>query len=648
MNEVLSLLLVEDSEDDALLIVQELRRSGFAVDFKRVGSREDFRRALESGRWDAVICDYVLPGFSGLDALDLFRGSGLDIPFIIVSGVVGEEIVVESMRRGAHDYILKESLVRLGPALDRQLKDAAERRSRRTMESTLHESEHRFRMLAENSRDLVTLASAEGALQYVSPCVQRLLGYRPDRLAGVNFADLVHPDDRERVMQEFRRIAGSGGATPALEHRLRRRDDAYVWFETLLEAVVSDEGKVVNLLANSRDVSERREIEARFRQVQKMESLGNLAGGIAHDFNNILAVINGYSELILNLQQANEQVKRFAQEINRSGERAAQLVKQILTFARKTDTHFHTVQINDTIREICELLRETFPRSIEIELRLDENLPPIEADSQQISQVLMNLAVNARDIMKDSGGRLTFSTEQVGGCDLPEDFRGATDIDYIRIQVSDTGYGMDEEVRSRIFEPFFTTKEVGEGTGLGLAVVYGIIQNHCGHIEVVSRPGRGTVFNVYFPTSMPPKDTQGTAHHFREPAGGDETLLLVEDEAMVAEWIRWSLTKKGYRVLWARNAIEAMSQYEQEKDVIALVLADHGLPGMSGWDFHLKLREVNPELPFLIATGYLDSNLRKSMLDSGVTGFLHKPFKRKELLQHIRQILDARAARAGE
>ncbi len=648
MNEVLSLLLVEDSEDDALLVVEELRRSSIAFDFKRVWSLEDYRSALETGRWDAVICDYVLPGFNGLEALEIFRKNGLAIPFLIISGAVGEDVAVETMRMGAHDYIPKESLVRLGPALERQLKDAAIRRSRSAMENALRESERRFRMLAEKSRDLVTLVSAEGVLLYVSPSVQVLLGFKPDHLLGTLLSDLIHPEDRDRAMNEFRRVAADGGELPPFEYRLRRQDDVHSWFETLIEAVVDDDGKVVNLLCNSRDISERREVDERFRQIQKMESLGNLAGGIAHDFNNILAVINGYSELIINLPQADEQVKRFAQEINRSGERASQLVKQILTFARKTDSHFHAVRVNETIREIHELLKETFPRSIEIELKLDDELPAIEADAQQISQVFMNLAVNARDVMKENGGRLIFSSERVDTSDLPEGFPCPVDVDYVRIRVTDTGYGMDEEVKSRIFEPFFTTKEVGDGTGLGLAVVYGIMQNHCGHVEVASRPGRGTVFSLYFPIEMASKESSPKLHQFHEPAGGKETLLLVEDEVMVAEWLRWSLSKKGYRVLWAKDATDAMSLYEREKAAIALVLVDHGLPGMSGWDLFLHLKEMNSELPVIIATGYLDNSLRQGMLESGVAGFLHKPLKRKELLQYVRQILDAKAARAGE
>ncbi len=648
MNEVLSLLLVEDCEDDAHLVVEELRRASVVFDFKRVWKLEDYRSALETGRWDAVICDYALPGFNALEALKIFQESGLAIPFLIISGAVGEDVAVETMRMGAHDYIPKESLVRLGPALERQMKDAAIRRSRGAMENALRESERRFRMLAEKSRDLVTLVSADGVLLYISPSAQVLLGHKPEQLLGTFLSDLIHPEDRDRAMYEFRRVAADGSELPPIEYRLRRQDDVYSWFETLIEAVLDDDGKVVNLLCNSRDISERREVDHRFRQIQKMESLGNLAGGIAHDFNNILAVINGYSELIINLPQADEQVKRFAQEINRSGERASQLVKQILTFARKTDSHFHAVRVNETIREIHELLKETFPRSIDIELNLDDELPTIEADPQQMSQVFMNLAVNARDVMKDNGGRLIFSSEQVDASDLPEGFPCPVDADYVRIRVTDTGYGMDDEVKSRIFEPFFTTKEVGDGTGLGLAVVYGIMQNHCGHIEVASRPGRGTVFSLYFPIEMPSKESPPKSHQFNEPAGGNETLLLVEDEVMVAEWLRWSLSKKGYRVLWAKDATEAMRLYERETNAIALVLVDHGLPGMSGWDLFLKLKELNAELPFIIATGYLDNSLRQGMLESGVAGFLHKPLKRKELLQYVRQILDAKAARASE
>ncbi len=647
MNAFLSLLVVEDSEDDVLLVVNELRRSGRRVAFKRVEDAEGFARALEENRWDAVICDYVLPGFNALEALAIFRSSAVNVPFVVVSGTVGEDLAVEVMRQGADDYLMKDRLSRLAPSLERLLGNAERSRAQLATETALRESEQRFRLLAEKTRDLVNLTTPEGVIQYTSPSVRDLLGYAPEELAGRSFAELVHEDERNRIMEEFDKVAAGSHEVPPVEYRLRRKDGVTVWFETLMEPLTEEDGRISGSLCSSRDVSERHEIEQRFRQVQKMESLGNLAGGIAHDFNNILAVINGYSELIINLPQADEQMKRFAREINRSGERASQLVRQILTFARKAETHFHAVKLNHTIRDLGELLKETFPRSIDIDFQLDESIPFVQADAQQVSQVLMNLAVNARDVMKETGGRLGFQTEMVSASSLPNEFPVSRQTDYVCVRVTDTGFGMDEEIVSRIFEPFFTTKDVGEGTGLGLAVVYGIMQNHAGHVEVNSRPGKGSVFTLYFPTAVPTAP-ESASSRFYEPAGGEETLLLVEDEPMVAEWLRWSLAKKGYEVLLATNAAEAMRVFEKEGARIALILADHGLPGMSGWELFEKLKERGAIQPFVIATGYLDSGLRKGMLESGVASFLHKPFKRKDLLHHIRHVLDARASSVGE
>ncbi len=528
MDKSLSLLLVDDSKQDAESIAAAFDRAGYGAYFEQVDGKDAFIDALANGKWDAVICDDSLPNCTIRSMLTCIRERDPGVPVIVVSDNRNVEAAVEAMRCGACDYVLKDRLERLVPALERCWGDAEERRERARAEKAVRESEERH------------------------------------------------------------------------------------------------------------------------LQVQKMESLGNLAGGIAHDFNNILAVINGYSELILNLPQADEQVKRFAEEINRGGERATKLVRQMLMFARKTNARFGTMQVNDVVDNICELLKETFPESIDIRRELDRSLSPIQADVQQVSQVVMNLAVNARDVMKATGGTLTFSSERLQASALPRKFSSSAEGDYVCIRVSDTGCGMDEEVRSRAFDPFFTTKDVGEGTGLGLAVVYGIMQTHCGYVDVESQPGKGAVFTVYFPTALSSGASSGDRGRSLEPTGGRETLLLVEDEVLVAEWLRWSLSEKGYEVIWAKNGLDALKIFEENEERIALILSDHGLPGISGWELFMKLKERNLKIPFVIATGYMDPHLKQSMLESGISDFLSKPFKRKTLLVNVRRLLDARHARVRD
>ncbi len=636
----LSILFLENREEDVRLVTAELESAGYLVRFRLSESEADFAVALKEGGWDAVFCDGALPDFPVGEALRRFREFGVDIPFMIIADRDCETEALKAMNHGAADFFVAGELARLVPALEREVRDSRERRKRSKAETALRESEERYRLLAECTRDLVGLHSVEGNLLYISPSVRELLGFEPGELIGTDFFERVHPEDRVRVREEFARVASEGETVPSIECRLLRRDDVGIWFETLVQPVIDESGNVSKLQSSSREVAERREVEQRFRQVQKMESLGNLAGGIAHDFNNILAVINGYSELILSLPEADEQVRKFAREISRSGERASQLVRQILTFARKTNTTFGTVQLNDLLGNVCDLLEETFPRSISISRSFDRSLGPIQADAQQISQVLMNLAVNSRDAMKDSGGTLSVVTERLDASKLPGEFARIADSDYACIRISDTGCGMDKEVSSRIFEPFFTTKDVGEGTGLGLAVVYGILQNHCGYVDVQSEPGTGTSITLYFPTALSENAPGGDISRSPEPPGGEETLLLVEDEVLVAEWLRWSLTQKGYRVFWAMNGLDAMKIYAHEGKNISLVLSDHGLPGMSGWELFGKLKQSNPEVLFVIATGYLDPQLKQGMLESGIADFFNKPFKRKDLLNRIRRLLD--------
>ncbi len=644
MNQSLSLLFLDDSDDRVAPVVSHIACAGFRVEFERAGTRAAFVEALERKGWDAVLADGAAADSGGVEAWRELGERGLDLPLIVLAGKDGETAALQAMKEGAADYVFREDLTRLAPLIGREMRIRDERRRRREEEAILRKNEERYRLLAETTRDLVGLHSLEGKLLYASRSVRELLGFEPDDLEGADFFEAVHPEDRARVREEFARVASEGETIPPFEYRVRRNDGVYIWVETLVEPVKDETGAVTGLQSSSRDVSERREIEQRFRQVQKMESLGNLAGGIAHDFNNILAVINGYSELILGLPQADEQVKKFAREINRGGERASQLVRQILTFARKTNTTFDTVQPNELVENLGDLLKETFPRSISIVCDLDRDVAAIRADAQQVSQVLMNLSVNSRDAMKETGGTLTLATGMVEAAVLPAKFGRAGDSDYVCIRVGDTGCGMGKETAQRIFEPFFTTKDVGEGTGLGLAVAYGIMQNHCGYIDVESEEDEGTVFTLYFPTSMDTESAGGEPVKSPEPAGGEETLLLVEDEILVAEWLRWSLSQKGYRVLWAMNGLDAMKIYENEKDSIALVLSDHGLPGMSGWELYMKLKDKHPKLTFVIATGYLDPQLREGMLKSGVADFLNKPFQRKELLRRIRRLLDAGVA----
>ncbi|MGA9408266.1 MAG: ATP-binding protein, partial [Bacteroidota bacterium] len=381
-------------------------------------------------------------------------------------------------------------------------------------------------------------------------------------------------------------------------------------------------------------------LEQQLIQAQKLESLGTLAGGIAHDFNNILGIIVGHATLIKRSGLDPEKQSQSIEAITTAAQRGAALVRQLLTFARKSDVIMHRIQLNDSIKEVASLLRETFPKIIDVSMKLQEKLPLILADSTQIHQVLLNLCVNARDAMPE-GGKLAISTQTVEGTSIQSKFPKAKICNYVVVEVSDTGSGMDEETRLKIFEPFFTTKEPGKGTGLGLAVAFGIISLHYGFIDVASTPGRGTTFSLYFPVNVEeiePFHIKGEM--LGETPGGTETILLVEDEEMLRELAKMALKGKGYTVITATNGEEAIQIYKARKKEIALVLSDMGLPKLDGYSAFKELKEINPAIKFVIASGYIDPVQKSEILKSGVKEFIQKPYVPNDMLSKIRNVLD--------
>jgi CheY-like chemotaxis protein len=379
------------------------------------------------------------------------------------------------------------------------------------------------------------------------------------------------------------------------------------------------------------DITDRKNLEQQLLQSQKLESLGTLAGGIAHDFNNILGIIMGHASLLKEVVGNPAKLSRSAATIEKAAIRGAGLVRQILTFARKASVLIEQVNLNEIASELGRMIEETFPRSIAITLDLAPDLPAVDGDRTQLHQTLLNLCVNARDAMP-SGGSLSITTERIR-----DRGQGGERGWFARLTVADTGSGMDETTKRRIFEPFFTTKEPGRGTGLGLSVVYGIVESHRGFITVDSAPGEGTKFTLDFPLphaaavdgpAMPAADLSRTE--------GTETLLVVEDEEMLSELLKVSLEALGYTVLTASNGDQALSIYESMGEEIALVISDLGLPGMSGRDLFLKIRALRPGARVVIATGYIDPGTRTELLTLGANSFIQKPYLPDEVALAVR------------
>jgi len=393
-----------------------------------------------------------------------------------------------------------------------------------------------------------------------------------------------------------------------------------------------------------RDVEERKTLEEQLLHAQKMESLGVLAGGIAHDFNNILNIIQGYTFLLRAHIDHNQDAAESVNVIHETVQRGSTLVQQLLTLARKSSARFTSVNVNHLIQRLIRIIGETFPKTVELRFFSERDLPLVLADENQLELALLNLSVNARDAMVN-GGILTFKTQSVDAAAFRQSIRTgeANEERYVSIEVSDTGGGMDERIRQRIFEPFFTTKELGRGTGLGLSVVYGIVTNHKGFIDVESKPGRGTSFRLYFPVSRISSEDRITKSHAEAPQkfAGSPTVLLVEDENRMLNLLENIFLEHGYRVLGASDGDMALEVYRTHKESIDLVLLDMGLPKTAGRDVLIKMKQENPNVKILVASGYLDPELQSEIERAGVSHFLRKPYMPNEALKTARELIES-------
>ncbi len=495
-----------------------------------------------------------------------------------------------------------------------------------------------FQQLFENSPAGIVVLDAEDRILNANRSFQELFKYSIDELRGNKLNAFIVPPS---LMEEGIQLSASalGRNVVQRETKRTRKDGTLVDVAVTGYPIVIDD-ELVGIYGIYIDITGQRILQEQLRQAQKLESVGTLAGGIAHDFNNILAIILGHSSTVGPSKNSPERWIHSMKTIATAAERGTALVRQLLTFARKTEPLFESVRGNEIIEELVKLLRETFPKTIDLPTKLDPTIPSIMGDPNQIHQILLNLSLNARDAMP-AGGVLTLSTALVRGAKLKHRFFDATEESYVCIGVRDTGFGMDEATRSRIFEPFFTTKALGKGTGLGLAVVYGVMGTHRGFIDVDSKPGGGTTFHLYFPVQLLKTSAfYETPQSENEIRGGTETLLLVEDEEALRELVRSILVEKGYTVLTARDGKEAMDVFSSKRNEIKLVVSDMGLPMLTGYDLFLEMKRINPEVKMVIASGYLEPELKAEIFGAGVKEFIQKPYAPQFLLNSIRTILD--------
>jgi two-component system cell cycle sensor histidine kinase/response regulator CckA len=518
--------------------------------------------------------------------------------------------------------------------------------AKKEAEKLLRMSEEKYRTLFEESHDGILLCTPEGRLIDINQSGVELFGYdsKEKFLHATSGDDLYfHAEERKNYWHNLERQ----GFVLDYEFVLTRKDGQQRIVLESTSAVRDERGKIISYRRFLRDITERKMLEEELRQAQKMEGIGTLAGGIAHDFNNLLGIILGYATLLDDGKLESSGAKQSLDIIKRAVDRGASLVRQLLTFARRADPSFESVNVNVTIKELIKMLQQTFPKTIAIVPLLAEKLPWIVADSSQLHQALLNLSVNARDAMSEEyGGRgvgtLTIQTGAISGHVLRHRYPTAEANEYIFIKVMDTGIGMDEATRQRMFEPFFTTKGLGKGTGLGLAVVYGVVNSHHGFVDVESDRGKGTTFSLYFPVQPKivavPEKTSDTGRV--TGGGGNEVILIVEDEETLRELLKNFLEERGYRVLTAGDGLEGLEIYREHYTDIALVLSDMGLPRLGGWEMFQKMREINPAIAAILASGYFDPRLKMDMLNAGAMDFIQKPYVAEEVHRRIREIID--------
>jgi two-component system cell cycle sensor histidine kinase/response regulator CckA len=501
-------------------------------------------------------------------------------------------------------------------------------------ERALRESEARFRALIENSLDITSIVDAAQTVRYVSPSVERILGYSPGEIVGCPVLSFVHPEDLPFFAKVVEPAAADAGVMQTNEFRGRHRDGTW----RLMEAVglnLLDDPAVRGVVITSRDVTARRALESRLVQAERLEAIGQLAGGVAHDFNNMLLVIRGYSS-VLRSSLGDPQQVADVDEISRAADRAADLTRQLLAFGRRQALQPRLVSVVDSVRDLESLLRRSLREDIHFDLELDASTPTVLADPAQMEQVLLNLVVNARDAI-DAQGVVRVAVEETvvgGGADIsPQLVPG----NYVALSVSDDGSGIDPAVLPHIFEPFFTTKEDGVGTGLGLSTVYGIVAQSGGGIEVRSLVGGGTCFTVYLPVASGLAAEPAWADPAQTSlAAGTETILLVEDEEPVRELVRRVLQGLGYRVIAAGCPSEAERMLD-ETDRVDLMLTDVVMPELSGYDLALRVRERRPDIGLLFMSGYAH---RVSGAETAEGQLLKKPFAPEQLARAVRATLD--------
>jgi two-component system cell cycle sensor histidine kinase/response regulator CckA len=638
----LRILLLEDNPDDAEIVLRKLRQAGVDCLPERVSSEATFLAALDPVP-DLILADYQVPKFGAVGALRALASRDIDVPLIVVSSTVGDEGAVECLREGATEYLLKDHLGWLGQAVCNAVAQARLRSAQRLMAAALRASEERYRLLFDESPYLMWVVEA-GTQRFLEVNRQAVshYGYGREEFLAMTLPDVELPEEVLCTLEAVH--AAHPGEPPIVRRRHRTKTGELLEVEIASRPIELAGRRAVHAVIE--DVSERHRREAQLRQAQRMEAVGQLAGGVAHDFNNLLTIILGYAGLVAARLGDRPELRRQVEEIARAGERSAALTRQLLAFSRQLPLQPRVVDLNAVVAGVETMLRRLIGEDVALVLRLEAAAGLVRVDPGLIEQVIVNLAVNARDAMPD-GGELLIETADVERDALDAAAQGGLPAGpQVLLAVSDRGTGMDAAVRARIFEPFFTTKGPGKGTGLGLATCFGIVQQSGGLIEVQSELGRGSSFKIYLPRAAAgaAKAPEPASAAATERLEGAETVLVLEDEPALRQLVRTVLETGGYTVLIGETVAATLELASSHGGAIHLLLTDVVMPGLSGPDAAERVVGLRPETRVLYMTGYSRDLIgRREPLPPGVA-LLVKPFTETRLLRAVREVLDTAVA----